>query len=269
MIGDRENRRVRRVNAVDQCDLVERPVAVNAFVHGATFGGASLVPGLIFSIFGKGLGPADLVKARLGNDGRLTTELAGTRILIDGVPVPMIFSLANQISGIVPYSTVGETEGFGEGRWSTLEVEYRGARSDSIRIEVRESLPGIFTQDSSGHGLGAILNQDGSLNGPLNPAVPGSVIVLFATGEGITEPPGVDGAITAPPLPKPVQPVSVTIGGVEAKVLYAGAAPTLVHGVFQVNVRVPTTGFNPGVVGVGLRVGSYLANQRVDVFIGE
>jgi uncharacterized protein (TIGR03437 family) len=41
-------------------------------------------------------------------------------------------------------------------------------------------------------------------------------------------------------FPKPVLPVTVTIGGKAAEVLYAGAAPYMVAGVIQINAKVPT-----------------------------
>jgi len=61
----------------------------------------------------------------------------------------------------------------------------------------------------------------------------------YATGEGQTEPPGVDGKPVAEPLPRPRLPVSVRIGGLAAAVLYTGGAPGLVAGVWQVNARIP------------------------------
>src|SRR5262249_50983268 len=73
------------------------------------------------------------------------------------------------------------------------------------------------------------------------PAARGSIIQIYATGEGQTIPSGVDGKPGSPPLPQPVAPVSVLIGGVQAELIYAGAAPTLVAGVLQVNVRLPLT----------------------------
>jgi uncharacterized protein (TIGR03437 family) len=38
-------------------------------------------------------------------------------------------------------------------------------------------------------------------------------------------------------LPKPLAPVSVEIGGLPAAVLYAGAAPGAIPGLFQINAR--------------------------------
>jgi uncharacterized protein (TIGR03437 family) len=50
-------------------------------------------------------------------------------------------------------------------------------------------------------------------------------VVLWGTGEGITDPPAVDGRPAVDVLPKPVAPVSATIGGLPAVVEYVGAAP--------------------------------------------
>jgi len=64
--------------------------------------------------------------------------------------------------------------------------------------------------------------------------------VIYATGEGQTSPSGADGQLANGPFyPTPVLPVQVNIGGISAEVLYAGAAPSLVAGVMQLNVRIP------------------------------
>jgi uncharacterized protein (TIGR03437 family) len=76
------------------------------------------------------------------------------------------------------------------------------------------------------------------------------------TGEGQTNPPGVDGLIAKStlPLPTPVLPVSVLVDGKPAAVLYAGGVPTLAAGVIQVNAIIPSdvaTGDIPITVTVG------------------
>ena len=53
-------------------------------------------------------------------------------------------------------------------------------------------------------------------------------MVLYATGAGVTSPPSVDGQLTSGVYPAPVQPVTVRIGGQQADVKYAGAAPGLI-----------------------------------------
>ena len=78
---------------------------------------------------------------------------------------------------------------------------------------------------------------------------------LFATGAGLFTQALPDGAIVHPPLSKPILPVSVLFDGQPAEVLYAGAAPDLVAGALQVNVRVPANA-----------AGSY---HRVQLQVGE
>ena len=49
------------------------------------------------------------------------------------------------------------------------------------------------------NGQTAAVNQDGSLNGPGNPARKSSLVVLYATGEGRVLPDAEDGSITTSP----------------------------------------------------------------------
>ena len=139
--------------------------------------------------------------------------------------------------------------------WSSART--RGARSvGTVTLPVVESEPGLFTADGSGMRQGAILNQDSTANSPANPAAAGSVVVLYGTGEGLTDPAGVDGRLAAEVLPRPRLPVSVRIGGREAAVVYAGAAPGLVAGVLQINVRVPPEVTPGSAVPVVVQVGA-------------
>ena len=86
-----------------------------------------------------------------------------------------------------------------------------------------------------------VLNQDGTINSPANPAAPGSTVIFYATGGGQTNPAGVDGSLEAAPYPSPLAPASATIGGTKAAVAYAGAAPGFIAGLLQVNVQVPSS----------------------------
>ena len=178
---------------------------------------ASLLPGPV--------APGELVTL-------LGAGLEGATILFDGTPAPLLYTASNQVNAIVPYAIYGRTS-------TTLQLARQGQSVAELVVPVVAMSPAIFTVDGSGVGQGAILNQDSSLNSPSTPAAKGSTIVLFATGAGQTDPVGVDGQLAAAPLPKPLLPVSVQIGGLPAQVLYAGAAPTLVAGVLQVNCIVP------------------------------
>ncbi len=73
------------------------------------------------------------------------------------------------------------------------------------------------------------MNEDGTVNSASNPAAAGYIVLLYGTGEGQTNPAGVDGQPDSSPTPTPLaQPVTAIIGGVNARVLYAGGVSGLV-----------------------------------------
>lgn len=75
-----------------------------------------------------------------------------------------------------------------------------------------------------------------------------------------------DGKVAYDELPKPLLPVSVQIDGRPAQVLYAGAAPALVAGVLQVNVRVPG-GVAAGSVPLTLSTGRFITSPWLRLFV--
>jgi uncharacterized protein (TIGR03437 family) len=136
-----------------------------------------------------------------------------------------------------------------------------------VRTPVQAALPALFTADSSGAGEVAAFNQDGTLNSSAVPASRGSIVVLYATGEGQTKPAGTDGKLALDVYPAPALPVKVSIGGQDAEVLYAGAAPTLVAGVMQINTVIPA-GVTPGsAVPVVLGVGTFASRSGVTLAV--
>ena len=135
-------------------------------------------------------------------------------------------------------------------------------------MDVVAAVPSLFTVDSSGVGQGAILNQDFSRNSESNPAERGSVVMIYGTGEGLTDPLPQDGAIIGgPSLPLIRQSVSVRIGGQETEVLYAGAAPGLVAGVFQINARVPARVSTGAAIPLEVLIGSVPSQPGVVIAI--
>jgi uncharacterized protein (TIGR03437 family) len=172
----------------------------------------------------------------------------------------MIYAVNGQLSAFVPFSVSGKLR-------TEMRIEYRGVRSPPVFLPVSPALPGIFTADSSGFGQGAILNQDGSPNSAANPANPGDVIVIFASGAGQTDPPGVDGRLAGLPLPALVQPVTALIDGKQAEVLYAGPAPGLAEGMLQVNARIPADSARGGNVDVTINAGAFRSQPGVTVAV--
>ena len=228
--------------------VLPRPITLSAagIVNAASFHSGPVAPGEIVTIFGDKLGPPDLAGAQFDAQGKLAATLAGTQVLFDDVPAPLIYSYATQLSAIVPYEVAGHAT-------TQVVVSHNGQRSAPVTMPVTATAPALFTASSKGSGPGAILNQDGRYNSVV-PAARGSFVTLFATGEGQTIPAGANGSLAGAILPKPAAPVSVKIGGIDAEIQYAGAAPGEVAGVLQVNVRVPGSapvGQQPIVVTVG------------------
>jgi uncharacterized protein (TIGR03437 family) len=131
---------------------------------------------------------------------------------------------------------------------------------------VSDTAPGLFTVDQTGRGQGAILNQDNTLNGRLNAAPRGSIVVLWATGQGPSDPDWAEDELAAEPLPKPTNHVKVTIGGQEGEILYAGAAPGMAA-VMQVNVRVPAGIKTGSAIPVVLTIGTASSQPGVTLAV--
>jgi uncharacterized protein (TIGR03437 family) len=146
-------------------------------------------------------------------------------------------------------------------------VEYQGRLSSASTVNLGEAVPAIFTSNSSGSGSAVVINQDGSINSASNPAPKGTVVVFYETGEGQTNPGGVDGKPNGLPLPMPVQNVVVGMGDKGAEILYAGGAPSFVAGVMQVNARVPADAPVGDKVSLSILVGSTFSPAGVTIAI--
>ena len=98
---------------------------------------------------------------------------------------------------------------------------------------------------------------------------PRPIVFFYATGEGQTNPGGIDGKPNGDPAPMPVaQPITATVGGANAEVVDAGGVTGLVAGVLQVNVRLPS-GLPPGVaVPIVLTIAGRTTQADVTLAIG-
>jgi uncharacterized protein (TIGR03437 family) len=237
-------------------------ISANGIVNAASYVGGSVSPGELIAIFGSGLGPTTLVGLQLDSRGYVSTSLGGTQVLFDGVAAPMIYTQAAQVSVVVPYGVAGQSS-------TQVQVTYQGQNSNVVSVPVATAVPGIFTIEASGYGPGAIVNQDGTVNSANNPASAGSIVFVYGTGEGQTSPPGVDGMPDGSPTPTPIaQPVTATIGGVNAQVLYAGGVPGLVAGVLQVNVVIPSGVAAGNSIPIVITIGGKTTQANVSLAVG-
>lgn len=228
---------------------------IAAVVDSASYIPGAISPGEILTVFGSGLGPDALAVFTLPLAGTpIATTLAGTRVLFNGTPAPVLYASAKQVSVVAPF-------GLATGA-ANVVVETNGVQSAVAPVTVTAASPALFTLNGSGTGQAAAFNYNDttnsySLNSETNGVAKGSIVILYGTGRGQTTPPSTDGQIvTSASVPPVAANMAVSIGGVAATLLYAGAAPGLVAGAFQVNARVPAAASTGKAVPVVVTIGT-------------
>jgi len=212
----------------------ELPPILASVVNAASGIPSAISPGEIVSLYGTGL---------------------GSEALIDNVSAPVLYASAGQVNAIVPFET---------GTAGAATVQLAGSLPTTPwSVPLAPSAPSVFALNGSGVGPGAVVNQDGSINSSSNPAARGTVIQIYATGGGQTTPASSTGTV-APAAASLILPVTVTIGGVNAQVLYAGNAPGELEGVVQINAIVPPTAASGNVV---VTIGGVTSQPGVTVAI--
>jgi uncharacterized protein (TIGR03437 family) len=236
-------------NAIlERANITAAPVAgLRCVTNAASFWSNGITPGELVSLFGSGIGPDNAGTLQRDASGNVATELAGTRVLFNGFPAPLLYVSKGQINAVVPFELAGSTH-------ASVQVLRNGVNSNALDVPIRDAAPAVFTLDAFGQA--AVLNEDGSLNSVWNPAKQGSTISIFATGAGLLDPIPANGRVPSAPSAKPVLPVRVVIDVSDAEVLYAGDAPGIVEGVVQINARVPKV-FNTGTVNLSLQIGDH------------
>ena len=189
-----------------------------------------VAPGEMITITGLDFGSPVGISAP-ANAGSPATKLSNTQVLFNGVAVPITYVSFSQINALAPFSLSGALT-------ANIAVNYLGVTSAPVTVQVVPSLTGLFTANASGSGQGWILNQDSTPNSASNPAPAGSVVTVFATGMGATNPAIPDGTIPQSTAIQPVLPVAAMIGAQPATVVSAYAAPGML-GVLAAQVQVP------------------------------
>jgi len=210
-------------------------VYAGCVLDAASFGNPDTIsPGEIVTLFGSRMGPMDGIAFR-PQEGRVPTSLGGTRVLVNGEPVPVLFASYGQVNAILPYSLQ-------EGMRPKIQVESNGSVGNELAGSfVQRARIALFRTDNTANPPAAALNEDGTVNSARNPAKKGSRVMLFGTGGGPTVPASAAGEITPLEL-RPLQygaSARIAQSGPMLTVEFAGAAPGLLAGVIQINVKLP------------------------------
>jgi uncharacterized protein (TIGR03437 family) len=191
-----------------------------------------IAQGSIFTLLGRGLGPAAGVTSAAYPLG---TALSGVSITVaqgqstvDALP---IFVSSGQVNAIMPSNApVGNV---------LIALTYTGQKSNLITARVVKNQPGVFSISSSGMGLGVVQNISSAGQAVVNTtsvaAKPGQPIVIWLTGLG----PISAADNQAPPVGSLPYAIDVLVAGKPVSALaYAGRAPCC-SGLDQINLTLP------------------------------
>jgi uncharacterized protein (TIGR03437 family) len=201
-------------------------------VNGASFAARTPVaPGSIISLFGR-----NLVSQPMPVTGfPLPTSLGGLAVKIGDRDAPLFYANNGQVNAQVPVELASNTA-------ASVVLTMNGKVSPPEPLLLSPVQPGVFTYDDGGVPHAAALDEKNALVGKANAAVRGTIIQVYATGLGPTDPAVKTGE------PGPSNPAAVlvagtqltaTIGGVPAEIQFKGLAPGYV-GLYQVNLKVPS-----------------------------
>jgi uncharacterized protein (TIGR03437 family) len=183
-------------------------------------------PGSLFDIYGTNLA-SNPVSAPQGSQA-LPSLLGNVQVQVNGIPTPLLFAGPTQIVAQIPGSILTGP--------ASVVVFRDGAASTAASITVQPAAPTILTY---GTNRAIVQNQDYSLNSSTNPAQTGSYATAYLIGSGPVAPGVTDGEPAgASPLSQETLTTTVTVGGKQAQILFAGMAPGFV-GLVQVDFQVP------------------------------
>jgi len=212
-------------------------------------------PGAIVAIFGSGLtdGTSCLPPScnpAFGSDGRLNTTMAGAQVTVNGTPVPIFYAIPGQLGIQIPTELTGSS--------ATIQVSVGGQSSPAVTVQVEPVSPGIFSFTGDGRGAGAFTHVDGSPVLPQNPARPGELVILYATGLGQVSPAVATGALPGGES-RTVAAATVSIDGIAVTPDFAGLAGCCV-GLNQINLQIPSNTRTANDIPVVLSVGGKQSN---------
>ncbi len=251
--GDRVYTLTRIISAAGGCSITRKPTlttAVNAGSFQAAFSSKAMI-----AI--KGLGFQEASRTRtvgLGDiaNNSFPTVLSCVSVQVTGpgvtqpVLLPISYVQTDQINAQMPTFTgtgpVMLTVIINPGKPNEL-------RSDLATLNALQAFAPAFFLFGTSNSIAALVAGTGniiadpSVVAGATPARPGQIISLFGTGFGDTSPSVPAGQLDAGIANLTTQ-VTVTIGNVTlspSDVLYAGLAPGSISGLYQINVRVPTS----------------------------
>ena len=244
------------------------PVINSGGILNAASGSPTIQSGSFVAIYGKQFASTTSDWGSSIVNGVFPTTLAGVSVKINGKPAAISFADSNQINVLAPADTAAGSV--------AVTVTNANGTSAATTVTLAAESPGFFTFSQGGSkyiaALIALPNNGVEFLGPAGlfgsslasrPAKPGEIVMLYGTGFGPTNP-AVDPSKVFSGAAPTKTPVSVTIGGQPANVLFAGLSGA---GLYQINVTVPAVA--AGDQPVTASVNGVPVTQKVYVTVGN
>jgi len=239
------------ISAITALDPIAPPaISPDGVVFASNFGGgAKAAAGSYIEIYGSGLSAATRGWTDadfLGSVAPITLE--SVQVTVGGIRAFVNYVSPAQVNVQVP-------EGVTAGDAVPVVLSYNGIATAAANIAIREYAGGLLAPPSFKVGdiqyVAALHSATGKFvsggnipNVDTAPAVPGETLLFYGLGFGPITPnfPPLGGR-KATGLTMVTNPVTFKFGDSEAKVTYAGMAPTFI-GLYQFNVEVPANAAN-------------------------
>ena len=182
------------------------PPSVSAVVNAASFL-THIAPNGFATVQGSGFAPGISVSA----SSPFPNTLGDVAVTLNGIAVPVSFVSDTQVNFLAPANLLPGS--------ADLVVVTPAGTSAPAKVQIDGYAPGIFFDSATGYGA-VLIAGTGDVT-QVHPAKPGEYLEVYCTGLGTLA----------------GQTVRATIGGLNAPVVYGG--PTVIPGLYQVNVQVP------------------------------
>ena len=186
------------------------PPSASFVVNGASYS-AHIAPSGFATVQGSGFAPG----INLSASSPFPTTLGNVTVTVNGTVAGLLFVSDTQVNFLAPDNLLPGS--------ADVTVTTPAGTSASVKAEVDSYAPGIFFDSATGYGA-VLIAGTGDVT-QVHPAKHGDYLEVYCTGLGMIA----------------GQTVGAIIAGVNATVVYSG--PTVIPGLYQVNVQVP-----PGVV---------------------
>jgi uncharacterized protein (TIGR03437 family) len=221
----------------------------DSIVNASDYSYGPFAPNSVLSIFGVNLSWYTYALPP-GDVSVVPSELSDVEVFVDDWPAPILYVSGPQINFLIPSNEIAGAV--------TVRVVREGVTGPEVTIMLVNAAPALF---DAGTGLAIATHADGTLLTEASPALPGEIIVVYATGLGATEPnPGPGEVPQAAATIIGAASLAVSLDGAVLPsylIKYAGVTPGCV-GLYQINIELPTSvGTDPVIqVAVGSQANS-------------